>query len=155
MSTELHRLFHSRSTNESKQSPPSSTSTTAPGTSGSSRSERMLSNASMLCNKIRPGKGIQSRRKTYKPYKCPMGKEVQKTLVLIDYQGDQPSEVMPLKEYEKLYDGCIRYQSNMSEFQIRKEIVRLVRQKEVPLMTLTGWRKTSTLSKLPIVECEL
>lgn len=59
-----------------------------------------------------------------------MGKEVQKTLVLIDYQGYQLSEVMPLKEYEKLYDGCIRYQSNMSEFQIRKEIVWLVRQKE-------------------------
>ena len=90
----------------------------------------MLSNAAMLCNKIRPGKSIQTRRKSYKPYKCSVGKEVQKCLVIIDYQGDSPSEAVPLRDYEKLYDGCIRYRSNMSEFQIREEIVRLVKQKE-------------------------
>ena len=136
MSTELRTLFHSRPTVESPQaSLPTNTTTTAPGTSGTTtptssgttRSSSMLTTASFLCDRIRPGK---SHRKSYKPYKSPVGKEVQKSLVLIDFQGEQSSDVVPLKDYEKLYDGCIRYRSSMSEHQIRKEIVRLVRQKE-------------------------
>ncbi len=35
-----------------------------------------------------------------------------------------------LHEYDKLFDGCMRYDSNMSEEDIRCEIVRLLGQKE-------------------------
>ena len=48
----------------------------------------------------------------------------------MDFQGEKPSEVLPLREYEKVYDGFIRYRSDMAEDEIREEIVRLVRQKE-------------------------
>lgn len=37
---------------------------------------------------------------------------------------------MPFKEYQKLYDGCMHYHSEMSEDEIRQEIVRLVRKKQ-------------------------
>ncbi len=55
---------------------------------------------------------------------------MQKGLVLVDYQGDTDSEVS-LNEYQKLYDGCMRYNSDMSESDIKKEIVRLVRLKKI------------------------
>ena len=62
--------------------------------------------------------------------KRPVGKEVQKWLVLVDYQGDSPGEVVAFLEYQKLYDGSIRYRMDMSEDEVRQEIVRLLRQKE-------------------------
>ena len=37
---------------------------------------------------------------------------------------------MPFKEYQKLYDGCMRYRSDMPENEIRQEIVWLVRMKQ-------------------------
>ena len=80
---------------------------------------------------IRPGKNIHHRRRNYKPYsRTPCGKEIQKGLVLIDFQGDHSADVVPLREYEKLYDGCIRYRSDMKEDEIRDEITRLLRQKK-------------------------
>ena len=97
----------------------------------------MLARASRLCKQLRPGKSIHSRRKGSKPYqRTPVSKEVQKGLILVDFQGEKPSEVLPLREYEKIYDGCIRYRSDMSEDEIRDEIVRLVRQKESDLHDL-------------------
>lgn len=57
-------------------------------------------------------------------------KEMQKGLVVIDYHGDVTSSVS-LSEDDKLYDGSIRYTSNMSESEMRNEIVRLVKQKKL------------------------
>lgn len=91
----------------------------------------MLARAGRLCKQLRPGKSIHSRRKGSKPYqRTPISKEVQKGLVLVDFQGEKPSEVLPLREYEKVYDEFIRYRSDTAEDEIREEIVRLVRQKE-------------------------
>ena len=82
---------------------------------------------------VRLGKSIHNRRRNYKPYaRTICGKEVQKGLVLIDFQGDHPSELMPFRDYEKLYDGFIRYRSDniMREDEIRDEIARLLRGKQ-------------------------
>lgn len=49
-----------------------------------------------------------------------IGKEIQKGLVVIDFQGEDASEVAPLREYEKLYDGCMRFRSDMKELEIRR-----------------------------------
>ena len=57
--------------------------------------------------------------------------EIQKILVVIDYQGDTVSD-LALTEKEKLYDGSMRYNSDMSESDIRIEIVRLVKQNNIP-----------------------
>ena len=74
---------------------------------------------------MRPGKKISTRKNAYKPYtKRPVGKEVQKRLILVDYQGDNPGEV---------YDGSIRYRLEMSENEIRHEIVRLLKQRKASL----------------------
>ena len=51
--------------------------------------------------------------------------------MVIDYQGDTVSDIA-LTEKEKLYDGSMRYNSDMSESDIRNEIVRLVKQKNIP-----------------------
>lgn len=137
MSTEMRGLFHSRAiSGPSQQSPVPSTSTAPPDANCVDHSHSLLSRAERLCKQIRPGKSIHNRRKSFKPYKRAVGKEVQKNLVVIDFQGDNPSEVVPLREYEKLYDGCMRYRSDMSETEIREEIVRLVRQKESDTHTL-------------------
>lgn len=63
--------------------------------------ESLLSRAENLCRKIRPGKSIHNCRKSFKPYKCAhaVGKEVQKGPMLIDFQGDNPAEIVPLREY--------------------------------------------------------
>ena len=96
----------------------------------STSSESLLERASTLCKHLR-GKTIHNRRKGAKPYqRAPTAKESQKGLVLIDFQGNKPSGVLPLHEYEKLYDGTMRYRSDMTEAEIREEITRLVRQKE-------------------------
>ena len=89
----------------------------------------MLSRTEGLCRKIRQGKGFNRRKGFYKGYKL-TGKELQKNLVLIDYQGEEATEVAPLREYEKIYDGCMRFKSDMKESDIREEICRLVSMKE-------------------------
>lgn len=122
MSTELRSLFGPRE--QSSPVPSSSQPNSCPDDS-------LLSRAGRLCQQLRPGKKISCRKNVYKPYhKRPVGKEIQKRLVLIDYQGDSPGEIVAFWEYQKLYDGSIRYRLEMSEDDIRQEIVRLLRQKE-------------------------
>ena len=108
---------------------------TGPSTSNneSSGSESLLARAGRLCQQLRPGKKFHYRKNAYKPYKRPL-KEVQKGLVLIDYQG-KDAESVPFREYHKLYDGCIQYHSDMAEDDIRQE-KRLVRMKKSETHTL-------------------
>ena len=73
---------------------------------------------------------MKKYRNATKPYSRP-SKQYQKNLVVIDYQGNnQTEEIMALAEYHKIYDGCIRYNSEMTESEIRDEIVRLLGQKD-------------------------
>ena len=123
MGTELRSLFHSK---EGQQSLPSCSNNGASNTI-MGQGESLLSRAGRLCQHLRPGKRV--RKSSYKPYNRPV-KEVQKGLVLIDYQGGNSGDVVPFREYQKLYDGCIRYRSEMSESEVRQEVVRLVRMKQ-------------------------
>jgi len=96
----------------------------------STSSESLLERASTLCKQLR-GKTIHNRRSGAKPYQhAPIAKESQKGLLLFDFQGNKPSGVLLLHECEKLYDGTMRYRSDMTEAEIREEITRLIRQKE-------------------------
>ena len=56
---------------------------------------------------------------------------MQKGLVVINFQDKSVSDGV-LREKEILYDGLMRYMTDMSEGDIREEIVRLVRQKHIP-----------------------
>ena len=56
--------------------------------------------------------------------------------MLICFQDGNTGDIIPLKEQDKIYDGCIRYCSDSSEDEIRDEIVRLVRQKESDMYSL-------------------
>ena len=38
-------------------------------------------------------------------------------------------QVTVLPDYDKIYDGCMRYDTDMSETEIREEISRLLKQK--------------------------
>lgn len=101
--------------------------------SGSRGNESIIARADKLCKQLkRPNKRNARRRDCYKPYKrvSTPSKEVQKGLVVIDFQGSNPTGVLPLREYEKIFDGCIRFDTDMTENDIRDEIVRLVRQKK-------------------------
>ena len=104
---------------------------TSASSSTASQSEGPLVRADRALKNLRAGQNLRNRRRNYKPYsRTTCAKEVQKGLVLINFQGDNPSEVMPLREYDKLYDGCIRYRADMKEEEIRDEITRLLRRKE-------------------------
>ena len=54
-----------------------------------------------------------------------------RNLVIIDFQGQEANKECPLYEYHKIFDGLIRIASDQSESDIRDEIVRLVKLKEV------------------------
>lgn len=101
------------------------------GSSSSSAPDSALTRAEVLCKDIkRPGKSSYKSR-AGKPYGRAINKQFQKNLVVVDYQGDkQAEEVVALTEYHKIFDGCMRYNSDMNEIQIRNEIVRLLQQKE-------------------------
>lgn len=57
-------------------------------------------------------------------------KEWTKNVILIDFQGEEYTQPLPLYDYQKLFDGLIRLLSDMSERDVRDEIVRLVRLKQ-------------------------
>ena len=61
-------------------------------------------------------------------------------MIVIDYQvnENEASEVLPLHEYEKIYDGSIRFFSDDSEEIIRHEIVRLIQNKQTDMYNFTG-----------------
>lgn len=58
-------------------------------------------------------------------------KDWTKNLVMIDFQGQEANKECPLYEYQKIFDGLIRISSNQSEYEIRAEIVRLVKLKDI------------------------
>lgn len=100
----------------SQQSKPPVASSVSPSTSTAAQSESAIARADRVLRQLRPGKSIRNRRNNYKPYgRSTSIKEIQKGLVLIDFQGDHPSEVVPFRDYGKLYDGCMRYRSDMRE----------------------------------------
>lgn len=73
--------------------------------------------------------GVQRRRK-----RTATGnrvKEWTKNVVLVDCQGETHRPA-PLYDYQKLFDGLIRLLSDMSEEDVREEIVRLVKLKNLP-----------------------
>ena len=39
-------------------------------------------------------------------------KEIHKWLVAISFQGDKPHELLPLHDWEKIFDGNIKYYSD-------------------------------------------
>ena len=121
VSDEMKGLFsscHPRTASESRSSNAGSGSASLPHRAGS------------LCRELRPGKLVSNRRKKSKaPYSRPP-KQYQKNLVAIDFQGeDQMEQVTVLPDYDKIYDGCMRYDTDMSETEIREEISRLLKQK--------------------------
>lgn len=118
---------------ESSESSTSTSSGSALNQSSGSAGESAIARADRFCKQLRL-KPATRRRSASKPYACiATSKEVQKGLVVIDYQGENVSGIVPLREYEKIFDGCIRYCTDMSEDSSRKEIVRLVRQKKETL----------------------
>lgn len=54
-------------------------------------------------------------------------KEWTTNIVLVDLQGYKKHKPMPPYDYQKLFDGPIRLLSDMSESDVRNEIVRLLR----------------------------
>ena len=126
LKTEVGGLFGRRSTIPI-QSPPST----------SSSGESLLARADSLCKHLRAGKMMNmhanTRQKARKGPKYPYErarKEIHKCLVAISFQGDKPHELLALHEWEKIFDGNIKYYSDQSEDEIRNEIVRLLRLKK-------------------------
>ena len=89
------------------------------------------------CEVILP-KFFLSTRKVAKNENGKVFKEYQKNLVVIDYPGRNPCDVTPLREYDKLFDGSIRFSSNMDEEDIREEIARILRDKASCTHDLSG-----------------
>lgn len=69
------------------------------------------------------------RRRRSVPYS--RVREWTKNVVLIDWQGDDCQQPLPLYDYMKLFDGLIKLSSNMTELDVREEIVRLIKLKNI------------------------
>lgn len=96
-------------------------------------SNSLLARADAFCKHVKkPKKPNKPRRERYVPYKRTTVKEVQKSLIMVEFQGSNISAavLVSLKEYQKIYDGSIRFLVDMSEDEVRDEIVRLVQKKE-------------------------
>ena len=97
--------------------------------------ESFSKRAERLCGKVLSGKITQNsdrRRKRRATVSGPRIKEWTKNIVLIDFQGQTENDVLPLHDYHKIFDGLISLNSDMSEEDVRQEIVRLVQLKSVP-----------------------
>ena len=111
-----------------------------PSQSGGKQShESLIARASRLCHELRtdPSKVATSRGRKRKHHNMKV-KEWQKNLVLIDYPGKHPSDIVPIREYDKVFDGSIRFSSNMDEEEIRVEIARVLSRKSSVFHDLSG-----------------
>lgn len=96
--------------------------------------ESLLNRASRLVNQIRSDPvGVTERHTRRKRKRSSFmnsaEKEIQRKLVIIDYPGPSPSEVMVLHEYDKIFDGCISFVPSFSEDDLRELISSLVQEK--------------------------
>ena len=95
------------------------------GHQSATQSGNLIARAGDVCQKLR------NRRSYSKKIKRCSNKEMQKGSVVINFQNKSVSDGV-LRVKEILYDGLMRYMTDMSEGDIREEIVRLVRQKHIP-----------------------
>lgn len=104
--------------------------------SASVSEETFASRAEKLCDRVLANVGSSNRRRkrsTHQstPYSRDRVKEWTKNVVLIDYQGPDENKPLPLYDYHKLFDGLMKLSSDMSESDVRGEIVRLVHLKKI------------------------
>ena len=83
--------------------------------------EGLIARATQLCQELRsdPSKVMAKHAKGGKKRKRKCVTEHQKNLVLVENPGSNPSVVTPLREYEKVFNGSIRFSSDMDEDDIR------------------------------------
>ena len=116
-------MFHHQPSSSRVQTPQTSTP-----------HENLLNRASRLVNQLRSDPvGVTERhtRRKRKRSSCTISaeKKIQRKLVIIDYPGSSPSEVMVLHEYEKIFDGCITFVPSIPEDDLRELICSLVQEK--------------------------
>ena len=110
------------------------------GEIGQSSHEGLIARATRLCKELHsdPSKLLAKHLKGGgRKRKQECVKEEQKNLIVIDYPGPDIPEVVPLHEDEKVFDGSIRYSSNMDEDDIREEIAQMLREKKSSTHDLT------------------
>ena len=101
------------------------------------KSESFAARVESLCNRVLSTmtSGASRRRKKCAPYN--RVREWTKKFVLIDWQGENSHQSLPLYDYHKLFDGLIKLLSDMTEFDVRDEIVRLIKLKSIPTHRLS------------------
>ena len=104
------------------------------GTSSSeATSSSLLAKASRLISQLKSEPCALTERHTKKRKRGKMMKwsrDFQKNLVVIDFQGLHPSQYRTLRDYEKVYEGALTLTAEMSEEEVKREIVRLVKMKK-------------------------
>ena len=97
--------------------------------------EGLLARADRLITELRSKPTSATTKNTRKRRKH-SGKcrEYQRNIIVIDYPGDKPPAVQVLHDYDKVYEGTLLFNANMSEDEIREEITHLVRQKKSTFM---------------------
>ena len=101
------------------------------------KSESFAARAESLCNRVLSTmtSGASRHRKKCAPYNHV--REWTNKFVLIDWQGENSHQSLPFYDYHKLFDGLIKLLSDMTEFDVRDEIVRLIKLKSIPTHQLS------------------
>lgn len=107
---------------------------TKPATSSCSEttSKSLITRASRLIRELHsdPLSVTERHTRRKRPHtKIKNAREYQRNLVVIDYVENPPS-VQVLRDYDRVYDGPLRFTSCMSEDEIREEIASLLSMKK-------------------------
>ena len=68
-----------------------------------------------------------SRKRRKYSGKC---RQYQRNIIVVDYPGPKRPAVQVLHDYDKVYEGTLRFDSKMSEDDIRYEICQMVKLKK-------------------------
>jgi hypothetical protein len=97
-----------------------------PSTSSESH-ESVLARAERMLTQLRSGPSTLPRNRRHHRRRIGKSKEHQRNLVVIDYPGPSAPAVQTLHNYDKVYEGVLRFDGSMTEVDVREEICRLAR----------------------------
>ncbi|XP_011406870.1 PREDICTED: uncharacterized protein LOC105314410 [Amphimedon queenslandica] len=99
-----------------------------------------ISKATKLIEELKSNPSARTVRHTKKRKRGGGGssQQFQRNLIIIDYQDQDEDTISTLRDYEKIYEGAIILNSDMSEDDIRREIVSLLKSKKTMFHVFDG-----------------
>lgn len=96
--------------------------------------ETVIARAERMLTQLRSGPLAFPSNQRQRKHLGRRSKIYQRNLVVIDYPGAHAPTVHTLHDYDKVYEGVLRFDINMSERDVREEICRLAKGTKILFM---------------------